>query len=336
MNKKLLLGLASLMLALSLALTGCGNKEVKNEAKEEKKQEEKKTEEKKEEKTEGKMTFKNYDREVVIEKTPTKVLTFGPNATELFCALGLNDKVIGSTYNNHGREPQEQYKEAYQSIKELNHSSATREAVLTSGADFIYGVDWDFGEGGIEIAELEKAGINVYLNKASKLEEQYQEIMDLGKIFGVEEKAEAFVKEQKAKIEEINSKVKAAEPVKVLVYDSGNDGVFTCSGSNFATRLIELAGGKNIFDDLTEKNWLTVSHEEILKRNPDYVVVMDYDVPDLETKLRDIKANPALSQLDAVKNEKFVTITLESVFPGDRMAYSVEKLAKGLHPDLFK
>jgi iron complex transport system substrate-binding protein len=43
------------------------------------------------------IAFDNYGRDVVIDKIPEKVLTLGPNCTELFAALGLSDKVIGSS-----------------------------------------------------------------------------------------------------------------------------------------------------------------------------------------------------------------------------------------------
>ena len=122
----------------------------------------------------------------------------------------------------------------------------------------------------------------------------------------------------------------------MLIYDSGNDGVFTCSGTNFETLLVELAGGKNIFDDLTERDWVTVSYEEVLAREPDIILIHDYDSPSVEEKIKEITSNPVLSQLDCVKNQRFATIQLESVLPGNRMAYSVERMAADFFPDLFK
>ena len=59
-------------------------------------------------------------------------------------------------------------------------------------------------------------------------------------------------------------------------------------------------------------------------------------IPLVDDKLiEEIKSNPVLSQLDCVKNERFATIELESVLAGDRMAYTVEKLAADFYPDLF-
>ena len=76
------------------------------------------------------MTFDNYGREVTITQKPQKVLTLGPNCTELFAALGLGDYVIGRSLINHSRGPLPEYADVVDHIPELNYSSATREAIL--------------------------------------------------------------------------------------------------------------------------------------------------------------------------------------------------------------
>ena len=257
---------------------------------------------------------------------PKKVLTLGPNCTELFVALGLKDRVIGRSLVNHSRGPLPEYADAVNAIPELNHASATREAILTSGADFIYTLDWEIGDKGCNLDEIPRYGMTAYVNAASTLEDQYQEI---------EDRAAAFVEDQKKRIAAVADKLRDRKPVNVLVYDSGNDGVFTCSGSNFESLLIEKAGGKNIFGDLHNKQWVTVSYEEVLARNPDLILIHDYDSPSVEEKIAEIKSNPTLSKLDCVKKEAFASITLESVLPGNRMAYAVESMAAAFFPNLF-
>ena len=51
------------------------------------------------------VTVKNYNREVTVNKRPEKVLTLGPNCTELFVALGLQDYIVGTSLKNHSRGP---------------------------------------------------------------------------------------------------------------------------------------------------------------------------------------------------------------------------------------
>lgn len=325
MKKKVILILLAAVLAVMPMLTACGESAPVNEGNSGE-----------EANDYAALTLDNYGREIVVEKLPQKVLTLGPNCSELFVALGLGDKIIGNTLDNHSRGPLPEYKEAYSKIPELNYTSATREAVVSSGADFIYGIDWEFGGEGLDVEELEQYGMTTYMNSATTLEQIYQEITDLGKIFQVEDRAKAFIEDQKARIAAVKDKVKDQTPVKVLVYDSGGEGVFTCTGINFETLLITKAGGKNVFDDITEKQWTTVSYEEVLKRNPDVILIHDYDSPSLEEKIAAIKSDPALAQLDCVQNERFAVITLESVLPGDRMAYTVESLSKAFYPDLLQ
>lgn len=281
------------------------------------------------------ITLQNYGREVTVEKKPEKVLTLGPNCTELFAALGLGEKVIGRSLINHSRGPLPEYANIVSHIPKLNYACATREAILSSGADFIYALDWEIGDAGCNLDEAGQYGMTVYVNSATTPEQQYQEILDIGKIFEAEEKAQTFVADQKARIRTVQEKLKQQKPVEVLIYDSGNDGVFTCSGINFESLLVGLAGGHNIFDALTEKQWVTVSYEEVLARNPDVILIHDYDSPSVEEKIAQIKANPTLAQLDCVKNGRFATIPLESVLPGNRMAYAVEKMAAAFYPEVF-
>jgi iron complex transport system substrate-binding protein len=264
--------------------------------------------------------------------SPAKVLTLGPNCTELFVALGLTDYIIGTSLRDHSRGPLPEFAADYARIPELTYSHATREAVITSGADFIYGIDWEFG-GGIETEELAEYGMTVYMNAAKTLEQQYQEIRDIGRIFQVEERAGAFIAGQEARIQAVREKT-AGRSIKVLVYDHGSAGVFTAGGTNFASLLLELAGGENIFGDMTEREWFTVSFEEVLAREPDVIIIHDYDVPPVEEKIAEIKGG-ILAQLDAVRNDRFVIIELESVLPGNRMAHTVEKMAAGFYPELF-
>ena len=73
-----------------------------------------------------------------------------------------------------------------------------------------------------------------------------------------------------------------------------------------------------------------------MAREPDIILIHDYDSPSVEEKIKEITSNPVLSQLDCVKNQRFATIQLESVLPGNRMAYSVERMAADFFPDLFK
>lgn len=283
-----------------------------------------------------KQVYDNYGDKVAIDYEPEHVITMGPNATELFCALGINNRVIGDCLNNHSRGALPKYKKAYESIPELTHAEPTREAVLGKNVDFIYGIDWAFGSEGVDKKDLDDAKIPTYINKAQTFNQEYHEIADLGKIFHVQKKAKEIIENQKIRISQVEKEVKGQPKTRVLVYDSGNNGIFTATGKNFEDELIEAAGGKNIFNDITNKEWTTVSAEEASKRNPQVIIVHDYDKPSIQQKIKDIKKDPALAKTDAVKHNRFVSIPLEAVLPGIRMANTVEKFGHAFHPNQVK
>ena len=79
-----------------------------------------------------------------------------------------------------------------------------------------------------------------------------------------------------------------------------------------------------MFDDLTDKDWVTVSEEEVLARDPEVIIVHDYDQPPVAEKIEQIKNDEVLSKTTAVKENNIATIPLESVLPGPRMAETIE------------
>lgn len=280
------------------------------------------------------VTVENYGRTITIEKMPEKVVTAGPNCTEVFCALGLADKVVGNSCDNHSRGPLDIWAADYETIPELTYGYPTIEAVVSSGCDFLYAIDWVF-EGDFTVEALEKYGITVFVCEATDYEGVWKEIRELGEIFGVSAAADAFVTSEQARLDAVTKAIEGEDVLKVFVYDSDTgNGVYTCGGPNIETQFIASAGGVNIFADVDDA-WFGVSYEEILAANPDVIIVHDYEEASFEDNVAAMKADALLSQLDAVKNERFVKLSLESALPGSRTAYSVEAIAQGMFPDAF-
>lgn len=315
MNKIVSAVIAAVMI---IAMTGCGSNTAQN----------------KDSSEYSPVIVQNYGRTVTVENMPQKVVTAGPDCTELFVALGLSDKIIGNCCDNHSRGPLPQWKEEYEKIPEITYGSPTLEAVVGSGCDFFFGIDWVFS-GDFTVEALEEYGITVYVCEAQGYDDVWKEIQELGEIFEVQEAAEEFVSSEKDRIEEVEEAVADKERLKVLVYDSDTgNGVYTAGGSNIETLFIRSAGGINIFEDI-DKAWASVSYEKILEAQPDVIIIHDYEEASYEDNIKKLKSDPILSQLDCVKKDRFIKLSLESALPGSRTAYSVEQIAKGLFPDEF-
>lgn len=284
-------------------------------------------------------TLKTKDeQEVVFDRNPEKVISTNVNTGEQLMAMGVADKIIGTCYNN--AKVAEKYREEYESKPVLSDKAPSLEVIMELSPDFIYGRSSAFSEKGIGTHDtlssyniMSLSSIEGY-KLGADVEDVYEDFYNLGKIFDKEEEAEEIVKEMKGRVDAISEKVKDVEKTKVLIFDNMKDNGAYTAGNNFASKLIERAGGENIFKDL-ETTWATVSWEEVVERNPDYIVINNYGTTSVEDKIKELKTNPALSGLKAVQEENFVVVTLVEVFASSRVADTIETFAKNFHPELF-
>ncbi|MEM7296484.1 MAG: ABC transporter substrate-binding protein, partial [Pseudomonadota bacterium] len=123
-----------------------------------------------------------------------------------------------------------------------------------------------------------------------------------------------------------------ARPLRVFVYDSGEDAPFTAGRYAMPTALIEAAGGINIMDDF-EKSWATVTWEEVVERNPEAIVIVNYGDVTAEQKRAFMISNPAFAELDAVKNDRFVTLEYVEATPGPRNIQAINTLAEAFQAE---
>jgi len=155
----------------------------------------------------------------------------------------------------------------------------------------------------------------------------YADITNLGTIFGVEDKAAALVDGYKADLASFSEGLETGDALRVFVYDSGEDAPFTAGRDAMPTALIEAAGGVNVMDDF-EKSWGVVTWEEVVDRNPEVIVIVNYGEVTAAQKREFMMSNPAFAELDAVKNDRFVTLEYVEATPGPRNIQAIKTLAE--------
>lgn len=284
------------------------------------------------------LTIQNGDHTLVFEKAPERAVSLNLHTTELILALGLADKMVGTAYANATILPE--YEADYNQIPILAEQYPSLETLVAAEPDFTYGRSSAYGADGVgSVEELATLGINAYtvegtLVNAATLDVVWTDIRNLGEIFDIQERAEALIASMQAEIVQTQAQIgEIDEPVSVLVYDAGTDDLFT-AGQSLQTNLITLAGGKNVFEDMQD-NWVTVSWEEAVARNPEVIVINDYGAVPLEEKIAFLQNNAALSSIAAIQNNRLVAIPLPSVFEGVRNPDAVRTLAEGFYPERF-
>lgn len=280
------------------------------------------------------VSFRNHGKQSTVTALPQKVVTAGPNCTEVFCRLGLESKVIGKCMENHSLGALPEYAEAVEKIPTLSVGYPTAQQIIDSGCDFLYASSWIFSDD-LTVAQLEKAGITVYVSEAETIEALWQELRDLAKVFNVEN-TEEIISEQSTRLEALTDRLRdVAEPKTVLVLDSFiGDKIYTAGGGNIESDCIAAAGGQNAFAALT-KAWDAVDIASVVDADPWCIIIHDYEGSSYDDKVAALKADPELSQLDCVKNERFIRLSLECAMPGMRAVPTVETIAQFLYPDKF-
>ena len=285
------------------------------------------------------ITVQSCNRTVTFANPPERAISNDVNLTEMMLVLGLADHMVGYTGISGWKTLDAEMRSGVKELPELSAKYPTKEVLVGADADFFF-AGWNYGMkvgGEVTPETLDPFGIKVYeltescshimdKDKAS-LKDMYADILNLGKIFGVESRAEALITEYKSELKNFKANLKTRdEGLRVFVYDSGEDAPFTAGRFAMPTALIEAAGGHNIMDDFN-KSWGSVTWEEVVERDPQVVVIVNYGDVTAEQKRDYMMSNPAFKNIAAVKNDRFVTLEYVEATPGPRNIQAVQSLA---------
>lgn len=284
----------------------------------------------------GPVTLTNCGTPVTIAKPPARVVTMNQSATEIMLALGLQDRMIGTAYLDDQVLPD--YAAAYAKVPVLAKEYPSKEKLLDTGPDFVYAsFSSAFSDEGVgDRAEWQKLGVGTYISPAGcpkqtapaklSIDDVFGEIRDIGTIFGVRDRAETLIADQKARIAKA---VAGSTSPKVMWWDSVTDApsVGACCGS--PAMIMSAAGVTNSFADLTG-SWADTSWETVAERDPDVIVLIDASWDPASAKRAFLEKNPTLKDLPAVKNHRYVTIPFSSSSAGVRNVLAIEALARGV------
>ena len=286
------------------------------------------------------VTVKSCNREVTFDAAPARAISNDVNLTEMMLVLGLADRMVGYTGISGWKTLDEEMRAGVAELPELSAKYPTKEVLVGAEPDFFF-AGWNYGMKvggevtpetlepfGIKTYELTESCIHIGAKEKVAMQDMYNDLLNLGAIFGADARARGLVAGYKARLAEVTAGVDRTNPLRVFVYDSGEEAPFTSGAYAMPTALIEAAGGTNIMNDL-EKSWSEVSWEPVIERNPEVVVIVNYGDVTADQKIAFMKGNPAFANVDAVKNDRFVVLEYVEATPGPRNIKAVEKLVAG-------
>ncbi|MFJ2359684.1 ABC transporter substrate-binding protein [Pseudomonas fluorescens] len=287
------------------------------------------------------LTIHSCNREVTFKQAPKHAVSHDINMTQMMLALGLKSRMAGYSGVSGWKSVTPAMQSLLDGLPELAAKYPSVETLLNANVDFLF-AGWDYGMrvgGDLTPQTLQPLGINVYeltescafvmKRPAATLDDTYNDLRNLGKIFDVQDRANALIADMQQQVAEIRKDLPADQP-RVFLYDSGEDRAMTSGRLGMPQALIDAAGGRNILDDV-EASWTRVNWETVVERNPQVIVIVDYSEITAEQKIEFLLKNPALQSVDAIKNQRFIVIPYVQATPGIDNVLAVETLAKGFH-----
>ncbi|QMS56745.1 ABC transporter substrate-binding protein [Kocuria varians] len=310
-------------LVASLLLTGCGAQVQKDAA------------------SGAEKTIENCGRTSTYP-TPQKPVAYDVSAIEKMFALGLSDRMRGIVLPKTVSSVVEKspYKEDYGKVETISDSVLGQEAVVSARADWVFaGWQAGFSEArGVTPDSLQDVGIQSYMqNETCKgyqgdtsepgpLDATNQDLTDLGTIFGVADRAQQLVADLEAKRQKLKDEPRPKDPAKVFVYDSGTSEPYTAGRRTALNDMIELAGATSVSKDL-DARWDTVGWESVVTKDPQAIVVVDYNKQPVQEKLDYLKNESPVKDSPAVKNGNIYVMDYGEAVSGPRNMDGARKLA---------
>lgn len=271
------------------------------------------------------VTIDNCGLTITYEKAPEKAITMNQGATEVMLALGLEDKMVGTAYLD-DTEIATKFKAAYDQVPVLAEKYPTLEQFLAAEPDFSYAsYESAFSEKRTkERPDLQADGINTYVSdfgcahneaEAASWDRLYNQVTDIAKIFGTVDKAQTLIADQKATVERI-SQEKVGKGAKAVWWDSGiKEAPFVAGGTGGPQMIMDAVGLDNPFKD-TKDNWFDGTWETFIAADPDWIILADASWDSAQGKIDHAKNDPALKELKAVKEDKFLILPFSQTTPG--------------------
>lgn len=245
------------------------------------------------------VTVTNCGHTYTFTKAPTRVLIGYPTQIETLAALGVQKSVIGYLSGSLSPLPA-----GYSGIPVVSPQyEASREVILGATPDFFLMDSYQQANGTNgtpATSDLLAAGANAYAMQgncaqntgATSVDGIYDDLTNLGKIFGVENRAAALVAKLKNQLSAASALRGNRPEVKVATIQIYAGKVYAMSGGGHGVVLSAGAGFINEFASLTGE-FAQVSPEQVLTLNTDWIFAA-YSPPDTPaTTLNEVKTTLA-------------------------------------------
>ncbi|WP_425082578.1 ABC transporter substrate-binding protein [Ruegeria arenilitoris] len=293
------------------------------------------------------VTVDNCGAPLVFEAQPERLVVHDMNMTDMAFALGLQNKIVGLTGITGWYKTSPEFDTLRGDIPELAPKYPTVENLVAVEPDLFF-AGWYYGMkpgGDVTPDTLEPFGIKtmiltescVHLDKdrpEASMDLLFKDVLRLGQVMHVEDKAEALVTGWKDELSAIEAQTADLVKPRVFLLDGPADAPFTAGKFAIPDAMIAAAGGENVTHDM-ETSWGRTSWEAVAAANPEFLVLLDYQTGNgAADTFKFLQEHPVMSQTEAVKNERWIGLRYEELTPGPANIEAISKMAQAMHPGL--
>jgi cobalamin transport system substrate-binding protein len=230
-----------------------------------------------------------------VRVVPTRIVSLSPTMTEDLFAIGAGPQVVA--VDDQSNYPKQAPRTA------LSGLTPNVEAIAAYHPDLVV-----ISYGGPFVSQLQELGISVVDEPAADdLAQAYEEIRDLGRLTGHEEKALAVVHSMELQLKQtIQSVPKTRRHLRL--YHELDQTYYSATSATFIGRLYKLFGFRNIADaaDTAHTGYPQLSAEYILASNPQIVVLADSKC--CGQSAATVAARPGWQTIAAVRNHRVIAV----------------------------
>ncbi len=263
-------------------------------------------------------------RTVTLDAPATRVVAITAANVEVLYALGAGETLVGrGEYCDYPTEALD-----VPSVK--SGTDLNVEEILALEPDVVL-MD-TMGQTTEQVEALKNAGVKVVMTKEDGIEGVYTAIELIGKVVGKNDEAAALVTDMKNTFAEVTAAAQHADFAGKTVYFEISPlqwGLWTGGNGTFMDEIGQMLGLTNIFADVD--GWASVSEEQVLERNPDYIVTTSSYYGEGPTPVEEIAQRAGWENVTAVANGDIFNADSNSFTrPGPRLADAAKALLEFL------
>ncbi|MBQ6565131.1 MAG: ABC transporter substrate-binding protein [Clostridia bacterium] len=256
-------------------------------------------------------------REITLTEPATRIVALTASDCEILYALGAGDLLVG-------RGEYCDYPEAVLALPTVQSGAETNiEQIKALEPQVVLMAT--MAQTTEQVEALENAGIHVVVSDAQNIEGIYQAIEMIGALVGKTAEAETLTASMKDTFAAVSEA--SVETGKTVYFEVSplQWGLWTAGKGTFMDELAGMCGLTNVFADVD--GWASISEEQVLARNPDYIVTTTMYFGEGPTPVEEITSRPGWENLKAVTSGQVFNADYNEITrPGPRLMNAVQSL----------